>query len=288
MSEVEKLLTEKKIHFVPKGKDVLVKCFNPEHEDSNPSMRIDREEGHFHCLSCGYKGNVFTLFNKYRNKFNSRVRKTKEKMIELRKASWSGYDIPSDAFFVNELWRGIPASVMNKFQAFTTTEMGMEDRIVFPITDTREVIVGFQGRFKYTDATPKYLAYPGGVGLPWFPSANKIDVIDGAIVLVEGLPDALYLHGQGITNAVTTFGTKSTKQDNIEEHLTPYILAGAQKVYIMYDGDEAGSRASEHLEKIINFKTDLVVEVLSLPDGEDPSSLNNKELNRLKKILTDS
>ncbi len=45
MTDVEQLLRDKDIYYVPKGKDVLVKCFNPEHDDSSPSMRIDREEG---------------------------------------------------------------------------------------------------------------------------------------------------------------------------------------------------------------------------------------------------
>ena len=288
MNEVEKLLTDKKIHFVPKGKDVLVKCLNPEHDDQNPSMRIDREEGLFHCLSCGYKGNLFTLFNRYRNKFNSRVRRTKESIEQLRKASWSGYEIPPDAFFVNEMWRGIPSSIMRTHRAFYSDKMGMENRVVFPITDNRETIVGFQGRFKHTDASPKYLAYPSGIGLPWYPSANKLELVNRSIVLVEGLPDALYLHGKGVTNAVSTFGTKGVKYDNIEEHLMPFMLAGIEKVYILYDGDEAGTRASEHLENIISKRTELLVEIVSLPEGEDPSSLDDRQLNILKNQLTNS
>lgn len=45
MTEVEQLLTDKDVVYHSKGKDLLVKCFNPEHDDDNPSMRIDREDG---------------------------------------------------------------------------------------------------------------------------------------------------------------------------------------------------------------------------------------------------
>ena len=42
---VEELLQEKNLNFKVSGRDLLVKCLNPEHEDSNPSMRIDNITG---------------------------------------------------------------------------------------------------------------------------------------------------------------------------------------------------------------------------------------------------
>lgn len=41
------------------GRDYLIKCLNPEHDDSNPSFRIDRVSGVAHCFSCGFKTNIF-------------------------------------------------------------------------------------------------------------------------------------------------------------------------------------------------------------------------------------
>jgi|TARA_B110000908_G_C10262223_1_gene460232 DNA primase len=287
-TEVEKLLTDKDVTFHSKGKDLLIKCFNPEHEDENPSMRVDREDGMYHCLGCGYKGNVFTRFNRYRNIFNSRVNGVKELITELRKASWAGFDIPTDAFFINEMFRGIPAHIMTKFDAHTTNNMGMEDRMVFPISDNRGVIIGFQGRFIHTDAKPKYLMYPAGVSLPWYPAVNKLEMINASIILTEGLLDALYLHGKGMTNAVTIFGTKSVTFDTILDLLTPFMLAGLQKVYLLMDGDSAGRNAAEHIEKMIKHKTDLIVESIPLEEGEDPATMSDHEINKLKKYLQNS
>jgi DNA primase len=52
-NEVENLLREKGIYFKVSGNDYLTKCFSPEHEDSNPSFRIDKIKGIGHCFSCG-------------------------------------------------------------------------------------------------------------------------------------------------------------------------------------------------------------------------------------------
>ena len=286
MTEVEKLLTDKEVVFYSKGKDLLVQCFNPEHDDDNPSLRIDRMDGKFHCFGCGYKGNVFTRFNRYRNIFNSRIQGIKDTMSELRKASWTGYETPTDAFFMYENYRGIPADVMKQFRAFKTDNIGMEGRVVFPITDNRETIVGFQGRLFNSDATPKYMAYPAEVSLPWYPSANKIKPLNNSIILVEGLLDALYLHGKGITNAVTIFGTKSVKYDNVLDHLTQYLLMGVDTIYLMMDGDTAGHKASEFISHIIKQQTDLIVKEIHIGDDLDPATLSDEYLENLRNDLT--
>ena len=58
----EELLQSKGIQYQISGKDAKIHCLNPEHDDTNPSMRVDRITGIFHCFSCGYKGNLFTYF----------------------------------------------------------------------------------------------------------------------------------------------------------------------------------------------------------------------------------
>lgn len=284
-TDVEILLTEKGIPFHNKGKDTLIKCLNPEHDDDNPSLRIDNEHGHFHCLSCGYKGNIFKYFNRYRNIFNAKVAKTKKLVREIRMASWSGFDIPTDAFFWSRLFRGIPAAILTKFEAFQTSQLGMADRIVFPIRDSSEKIVAFQGRYVESMATPKYLMYPAEVAMPWYPNISRLDLLGNSIILVEGLLDALYLHGQGITNAVCTFGTKSVSMDNIESHLMPFLVSGIDTVYLLMDGDAAGRSATKHLENCIKQKTDLLVVCLELPDGIDPATMDSETVEELKNML---
>ena len=50
---VDELLQEQRIDFKVSGRDFLVKCLNPDHEDSNPSMRVDQVTGVFNCFACG-------------------------------------------------------------------------------------------------------------------------------------------------------------------------------------------------------------------------------------------
>lgn len=284
-TEVEKLLEDKEVYYFSKGKDLLVHCFNPEHDDSNPSMRIDREDGQFHCFGCGFKGNVFTRFNRYRNIFSSRVRRTMSTIKELRKASWSGYEYPTDAFFISEPFRGISKEVLESFGAFRTNDLGMEDRIVFPIRDSREIIVGFQGRYEHTNVPPKYLMYPAEVSLPLYPSVARIELINNSIVLVEGLLDALSLHSKGLKNVVCAFGTKSISYDSVRDLLMPYMVVGCEKVYIMMDGDDAGRKANSHIQKCIKHSTDLLVEIIHLEDSQDPADLPINYVNSLKEYL---
>ena len=81
---VQELLESKQIHFIPKGKDFVVRCLNPEHEDRNPSMRIDQIDGRFNCFSCEFKGNLFTHFGEAATGLQLRREVIKRKIQEKR------------------------------------------------------------------------------------------------------------------------------------------------------------------------------------------------------------
>lgn len=278
MNEVIELLKQKKVDFLEKGKDVLIRCLNPDHDDTHPSLRIDSEGGQFHCLGCGFKGNIFTYYNRHRNTFNSKVAKIKDKILDIRRASWAGLELPTDAFFVFEGLGDIPKHIMERFQAFETRQHGLEDRVSFPIRDATNRIVGFQGRYKFTDAPPKYKFYPGKISPPWFPNQLMIEPYESSIILVEGLRDMLHMWSLGYKNTVCLFGTKSVSHDNILDRLTPYMLRGIDTVKIMTDGDDAGIKAAEHLQNCIERKTDLVVISAVCPIGKDPATMSKDEI----------
>jgi hypothetical protein len=48
---VDEILHKHKIVYRNQGADYVVACLNPEHDDSNPSMRIDKITGIFFVLS---------------------------------------------------------------------------------------------------------------------------------------------------------------------------------------------------------------------------------------------
>ena len=77
------LLNSKNIPFSISGRDYLIKCLNPDHNDSNPSFRVDRVSGIAHCFSCGYKTNIFKYFGIFTNQIPIKIAKLKEKLQEL-------------------------------------------------------------------------------------------------------------------------------------------------------------------------------------------------------------
>ena len=90
---VDELLQEKRLEYKVSGRDFLVKCLNPEHDDSNPSMRIDQVTGIFNCFACGFRGNAFTHFGEAANFLDIRRQKLKTVIQETRSAS-VGFEFP--------------------------------------------------------------------------------------------------------------------------------------------------------------------------------------------------
>ena len=68
MDYVADLLKEKGVYYMPSGHDLLIRCLNPDHDDSNPSMRVHKDTGIYHCFSCGCKGNIFKYFGVFSNR----------------------------------------------------------------------------------------------------------------------------------------------------------------------------------------------------------------------------
>ena len=74
------ILNNRQIKYKEAGRDYQISCLNPEHEDSNPSMRVDKVTGIYHCFSCGHKGNLFRLFGAEPNLIDLTVSKLQDKI----------------------------------------------------------------------------------------------------------------------------------------------------------------------------------------------------------------
>lgn len=285
MGPVEKLLTDKKITYREKGKDILISCLNPEHEDENPSLRIDRETGIFGCFGCGYSGDIFKFFNRSGPRLTQSMSRVLNAIREATAMSVEHLGFPSDATFNVSSFRGLPVEMLKEYKAFISAENGMEDRLILPIMDSGGGIKAYLGRHKHSNASPKYLVFPKEAKLPLYPNINMLKGVTDTIIIVEGLFDALHLINNGIPNVTCAFGTKMLNQDTAEMLLNPFMCAGVERVILLMDGDSAGVSASNKISKAIEYKTDLVVEVVALPEGEDPGSLDEEQLELLKNHL---
>lgn len=281
MATVEELLREKGLTFTVSGKDYLIKCLNPEHDDSNPSCRVDKLDGKTHCFSCGFKTNIYKYFGVLSgNQVNIRIAKLKEKLADLVINS-KGLEFPSEMVPFTHTFRGLSKDTLKTFEAFylstESKEMkGFEDRIIFPIRDITDKIVMFLGRHTLSSGNPKYLNYPSGVTIPLFPVKVKTKYI----VLVEGIFDMLNCYDKGLGSVVCTFGTNTLQKDT-KQKLHAYKTQGIEKIYLMFDGDDAGREAMKKLKPILEA-LEFEVEVINLEDGQDPGELSQEYIDSIK------
>ena len=169
----EELLQKKGIQYQVSGKDAKIHCLNPEHDDTNPSMRVDRITGIFHCFSCGYKGNLFTYFGAPESPTEVRIHRIKDK-IQKVKSETVGIQLPKDRLE----WRGggfrnISEETLAIWDAFTWNVPRFENRIIFPIRDITGKTVSLIGRSLDDFSTMKYYIYPTGAEMPFCPAKVK-------------------------------------------------------------------------------------------------------------------
>jgi DNA primase len=152
------------------------------------------------------------------------------------------------------------------------------NRIIFPITDYRDRVIGFGGRV-LDNSEPKYLNSPE---TPLFHKGREIyglfqarDALhrERRALVVEGYMDVLALAQYGLDFAVATLGTATTR-----DHLHA-LFRFTPDVVFCFDGDRAGREAAwRALENALPLLHDgRQVSYLFLPEGEDPDSMVRKE-----------
>ena len=151
------------------------------------------------------------------------------------------------------------------------------DRIIFPIRDQRNRVIGFGGRVLNND-NPKYLNSPE---TPIFQKGQELYGLSQArkklkdfheIYIVEGYMDVIALAQFDIRNVVASLGTAAT-----HEHIEK-MLRITNKLVFCFDGDTAGKKAAwRALENSLPLlKNGRQVYFIFLPDNEDPDSFVRK------------
>jgi DNA primase len=152
------------------------------------------------------------------------------------------------------------------------------DRIMFPIRNTKGVVIGFGGRV-LGQGEPKYLNSPetplfskGTELYGLFEARHAIREFDYVLV-VEGYKDVVALAQLGFANAVATLGTACTPI-----HVQK-LLRQVDTVIFSFDGDSAGRRAARRaLEACLPHATDnKTIKFLFLPPEHDPDTFIREE-----------
>jgi len=275
------IINKNNLAFTVSGRDYLIKCLNPDHEDTNPSFRIDRISGVAHCFSCGFKTNIFKYFGIFSNPVPIRILGLKEKLKKLRVPVEQ--ELPLGHTPWTKPFRGISSQTLKYFEAFYTNQVEkLQDRIIFPISDITNKIQVFVGRHTLSNGNPRYLNYPSGVELPVYPS--YLNKPQKSIVLVEGIFDMLNLYDKGLKNAICCFGT-NTLQNSAKQKLLPFKAQGVTHIFILFDGDEAGEKAAKQLKPVLE-QDEFIVEIIKLPDDVDPGELSKEDVDSIREYIT--
>lgn len=153
----------------------------------------------------------------------------------------------------------------------------LHGRLIFPIFNNFGEVVAFGGRFlgktdfaKYKNATNTVLFDKSKnlYGINLLSKLKQRQKVD-SVIIVEGYMDTISLVQAGIENVVASMGTALTPQQ--AKKLKNY----ADTVYICYDGDGAGQKATLRGLAILK-EAGLNVKVMSLPDGMDPDDTVKK------------
>jgi len=147
-------------------------------------------------------------------------------------------------------------------------------RILFPIFDLHQRIVGFGGRV-IREGQPKYLnspessIYHKGEILYGLHVAKRYAAEKDCVMIVEGYFDLLTLHQYGLKHSVATLGTALTTQ-----HIRT-LKRYTKNLITIFDADQAGIQAT--LRSLPLFLEEEVVgKTIALPRGEDPDGFLRK------------
>lgn len=145
------------------------------------------------------------------------------------------------------------------------------NRLMFPIRDTMNRVLGFGGRTLGDDRS-KYLNTAQN---PVFDKRRLLYGMDqararmaetGRAIVVEGYTDCIAAHQMGFSNTVATLGTALT-----DEHMG-LLRRWCGEVVLVFDSDEAGQRAADRAVEVA-LRFDVVVRIARLSDDKDPCAL---------------
>ena len=159
------------------------------------------------------------------------------------------------------------------------------NRVMFPIMDANNRVVGFGGR-GMGDGAPKYLNSPE---TKVFDKSRNLYGLNFArtsrrpnFIICEGYLDVISMHQAGFTNAVASLGTAFTSPH------ASLIKRYTDEVILAYDSDGAGVRAALRAIPILK-EAGLKIRVLHLTPYKDPDEfIKNMGIEAFEKRIEDA
>ena len=202
--------------------------------------------------------------------------------------SWLIGYAPADPGMYREFMRekGFKESLLVQGGIYSPREEGNPDkggyprfkhRVMFPIRNDHGDVIAFSGRILDLDSSPaKYMNSPAT------PIFSKSEVFFGldkskraihkaqSAIICEGQIDMIVCFEHGVENIVAPLGTAFTP-----DHAR-LLKRHTEQVVICYDADDAGYKAAQSCFTELS-KEGLFVRVATLPKGDDPDSLIQRD-----------
>ena len=168
------------------------------------------------------------------------------------------------------------------YQSEFLVKKGIHDRyagrVIFPWLNVSGRVVAFGGRLldsrtkgvqqKYVNS-PDSEIYHKDHELYGLFQAKKAIAKEDRVYMVEGYTDVIAMHQCGLENVVANSGTA------LSVHQIKLLRRFTQNITLLYDGDEAGIHAAMRGTDML-LAEGMNIQVLLLPDGDDPDSFARK------------
>lgn len=294
-------------NLIPSVNSTTLKIVCPFHEDINPSLIVNLEEGSWFCFGCNCYGDAYRFVKTYESKYNGlndlqaykkflRILKSK-KCSDVKISHLAYKDKPLQEDLYNEAWdyyyglktvnwferkeqeisdsykylskRGFSAATLNKVKAKVTYNPSYQ--IIFPMLDNEE----FKGwvcrtTMKAIEKKRKYLYNEG------FSRATTLVGNYGNkdyVFVVEGYMDRLKFVQYGEDNVVAILGWKMSPQQ-----IQKLKEKGITHVISALDNDECGRRGTKYLSTI--FK---VTRFCYIKGVKDPGDMTKGSFDKMLK-----
>lgn len=245
------------------GNELKSQCPWPERhlsgQDTNPSFTVNLGTGVYYCNACGSRGNIHTFFMETRH-------------VDKQEAWYAlgdalGFERPTDADSRPAIDPALPVTYHNALMQSTGVirdvlreKRGMTDetlsrfligwdgeRITIPIYDEFSDLVNIR-RYKWNsyEDSAKMINYEDQIGNAYgedrvYGIEHLFDESCEALIWCEGEWDRLICEQIGFAACTTTAGAGNFRAEWLK------LISKKKRLYICYDNDDAGKRATEYL-----------------------------------------
>ena len=170
--------------------------------------------------------------------------------------------------------RGISKETAEAFGVGLFSGKGsMSGRVVIPLHNGGGELLAYAGR-SIDNTEPRY-KLPAGFhkSLELYNLHRAIATGQGGLIVVEGFFDCMKVHQAGYPFVVALMGCSMSEE---QERL---LVAHAEMVLLMLDGDEAGQRGTDEI--LLRLGRQVWTKTVTVPEGKQPDEMSTEELQAL-------